>query len=265
MSTSSIQLTTAEPADGAAFPHGVVRLRYVSGTDAHRDWALALPPTHCNTWVVNLHGHGSHGDQLYVREDIRRDWFPGFRRRGLGILTPNLRDNAWMSPAAADDLHGLLELVRGRYGADRYVFVSGSMGGTGALIYAILHHEDVAGVAALCPATGVATLHRHCAETAGLGDLAAAITVAYGGTPDDAAETYDRHSALRHRDRLTMPVYLAHGSADAIIPVTHSRAMADAGTPGPLKYREIPGGHHDSPVASHVLEEAVDWVLPAAS
>jgi pimeloyl-ACP methyl ester carboxylesterase len=211
-----------------------------------------------------LHGGGSHGDQLYVRADLRRDWLPAFRSRGFGILTPNLRDDAWMSPAAAEDLRLLLQFLRDEHQAERFVFVTGSMGGTGALIYAVLHPKDVVGVVALCPLTSIVSLFdwsRQPPEATRLPRIAARIGAAYECKPEEMRELYDRHSCLEHADRLTMPVYLAHGDADDVIPVGESRALAAAVTSGVLKYHEMPGGGHDAPLVPAILQEGLDWVL----
>lgn len=259
-----IEVLALRPAHSAGIPCEVTCLSYRSPVDGHEDWALLWPPQQGRTWIVCLHGGGSHGDQLYVRADLRRDWLPMFRSRGLGILTPNLRDDAWMSPAAAEDLRLLLRFVRDEHHAERFVFVTGSMGGTGTLIYAVLQPEDVAGVVALCPLTSVASLYdwsRRPSEPTRLHGIAASIGAAYGCTPEEAQEVYDRHSCLEHADRLTMPVYLAHGDADDIIPVGESRALAAAVQSGVLKYHEIPGGGHDAPLATPFLQEGLDWVL----
>ncbi|HUT59838.1 MAG TPA: alpha/beta fold hydrolase [Phycisphaerae bacterium] len=264
MSDEAIQVVSISPAESDSIPPGVLRLDYRSGADGLADWALLWPPESGTTWIVNLHGYGSHGDQLYVRADIRRDWLPEFRRRGLGVLTPNLRDNAWMSPAASADLRGLLQSARERHGAGRFVFVGGSMGGTGNLVYAVLHPEDVAGVAALCPATDIASLYRRYGsqgDSPRAREFAESIRAGYGGTPDESPRTYERHSCLRHCDRLTMPVFLAHGEADGSIPVGDSRALAAACAGQRLKYVEIPGGDHDAPLAAPIMQQALDWVL----
>src|SRR5437660_89948 len=80
---------------------------------------------------------------------------------------PNLRGNAWLCPEAVADLHSLLHVLRNDFAAQRFYFVSGSMGGTGNLIYATLHPEDVALVVAQCPVTDLIEYHRWCAEHPG--------------------------------------------------------------------------------------------------
>jgi pimeloyl-ACP methyl ester carboxylesterase len=259
-----IEVLELRPAESKDIPRGVTYLSYRSPVDGLEDWALLWPPEHEGTWIVCLHGGGSHGDQLYVRADIRRDWLPEFRSRGFGILTPNLRDDAWMSPAAAEDLRLLLQFVRDKYQADRFVFFTGSMGGTGALIYAVLHPEDVAGLVALCPLTSIVSLYdwsKQPPEATRLHRIAARIDAAYGCKPEEVRKVYDRHSCREHADRLTMPVYLAHGDADDLIPVGESRALTAVLTSGVLKYHEIPGGGHDAPLVRPIVREGLDWVL----
>lgn len=245
-----VQRSPIEP--GGAFPAGSFRIDYPSEVDGYADWAIVNPGQRADLWFVVLHGHGSHGDQLYTRPDIRDAWLPDFQRYGGGIFTPNLRDNAWMGPAAAQDMHSLIDYLRRDQGGRLFLFVSGSMGGTSNLIYAALHSEDVAGLIARGAATDLATYHRWCRQTQGVPivqAIADAIEAAYGGTPDDAPETYRLHSALHHADRLTMPIHFAHGGADRIIPVSEARSLAGKLAKEPtFRYHEIPDGNHDAPL-----------------
>lgn len=243
---------------------GVVRVTYVSPRDNLEDWALVLPPATGRTWAVVLHGHGSHGDQLYTREDIRQHWLNPLRAAGLGLLTPNLRDNAWMSPAAVGDLHDLLGWVRTRYGAQRFVFLSGSMGGAGNLIYATLHPEDCAAVVALGATTDLAAYHAWLAgHTNGIQpQIAVAVAQAYGGTPAQLPDLYRRHSSFFQRERLTMPIFTAHGEYDVLMPVDQLRQLAAQlkGRPN-FTYEEVPKGNHDSPL---FLKSAMTWFIKQA-
>jgi len=210
--------------------------------------------------VAQLHGHGSTGDQIFTRADLRALWLPHYRRLGLGILSPNLRGNAWMGPDAAADLRALLNWARNALGAERFLFTSGSMGATGNLIYAVLHPEDASAVAARCPATDLAEYHAWLAAHPGgvRDEIRRAIESAYGGTPDEAPDSYSAHSALRHARRLTMPLHLSHGDADALIPVDQSRRLASALTGKPnVTYTEISGGNHDAPLK---LRGALEWL-----
>ncbi len=244
-----------------AWPAGVRRLDYRSASDGAPDWALVWPPASGATWVVGIHGHGSHGDQLYTRQDIREQRLPLLRRHGWGILTPNLRDNAWMCASAAADLQALLALVRREFGAQRFVFFGGSMGGASNLIYAALHPEDAAGVVALGAAPDLAEYHAWCLRQTGTvcRQIAKAIAAAYGGAPNTFPDPYARHSAVRNASRLTMPVFLAHGARDAIMPVAGARRLVGVMAEAPdFTYIEVPDGNHDSPVFN--LPEVFDWL-----
>ena len=232
-------------------PAGVRRMEFVSEVDGLQDWAMAWPGLRTADWVVHLHGHGSTGDQIFTRPDIAEHWLGAYRQLGLGVLSANTRGNSWMSAPAAVDLSALLQEVRERLGARRFYFLSGSMGGTANLIYAATHPQDVTAAAALCPATDLASYHAWLlGHPTGVWDeIRRAIELAYGGTPAQRPEAYAAHSALAHADRLTMPLWLAHGDADGLIPVEQSRRLAQelAGRPG-FGYLEIPSGDHDAPL-----------------
>jgi pimeloyl-ACP methyl ester carboxylesterase len=240
---------------------GLRRVTYASQVDGLQDEYYRRPPGRGTDWVVYLHGHGSKGDQLFTRPDIRARWWPEVERRELGVLSPTLRGNAWMGPAAAADLHALLVEARRHFGARRFVFVGGSMGGSSCLIYGVLHPGDAAAVVALCPATDLSSYHAGLrSEDTGIRrEIAEAIEAAYGGDPSRAPELYERHSALANHSQLTMPLFLGAASGDALIPVEQCRLLAAAktGTPA-FRYRELQGGDHDSPLS--LLPEALSWV-----
>ncbi|NLW49436.1 MAG: alpha/beta fold hydrolase [Candidatus Brocadiaceae bacterium] len=252
-------------AGSMGLPAGVLRLDYHSALDGAADWALFRPDERTRMVIVGLHGHGSGGDQFYTRPDLARAWLPLLCGTGCGLLTPNLRGNAWMAPSAAADLRALLQHVRQEYGVLRFVLLGGSMGGTGALIYSVLHPEDVAGVIAVCPATDIGAYHGWCLRRGHppvLLEIAAAIRAAYGGSPEERPGVYAQHSCLARAGRLAMPVYLAHGDADEIIPVGQSRTLRDALPSHSLLYRERAGGGHDAPLTAAVLREGLGRVLP---
>ena len=256
-------------------PAGLSRLDYRSGVDGVSDWALLLPPAKgVRTWIVNLHGHGSVGDQLYTRDDIREWWLPQYLQRGFGILTPTLRGNPWMCPAAVEDLDALLAFVRQRHDAERIIFEGGSMGGTSSLIFATFHPEVIAGMVIRGAAPDLVSYLAFCrqrqAEQPILGEIADAIVASYGGTPDEQPELYRRHSAIYHADRLRgIPIFYAHGAHDEIMPVADSRRFvaAMAGNDR-FTYLEVPDGDHDSPLPIGCDRETaffkpLEWVLGA--
>ncbi len=230
---------------------GLICLSYISSVDSLHDWALLLPGKRSDLWVVVLHGHGAAGDQLFTRKDIREQWLPEFIRSGAGILCPNLRGNSWMSPAAALDAHQLMCFLREENGMLRAVFCSGSMGGTGNLIYGVLYPDDVDGIVTRGTVTDIASYHDWCLRRNEpvLRDIAGAISDAYGGSPSLIPGVYAGHSALGRASRLNMPLALSHGSADKIMPVEQVRKMeALLRGKDDFFYTEIPGGEHDAPL-----------------
>ncbi len=221
------------------------RVDYRSSYDGFPDWYLYRPGTG-GFGVVVLHGHGSAGDQLVTRADLVREWLPALDCCGAGVAAPNLRGNAWMSEGAAADLAQLLRDCRERSGWKRVFIVSGSMGGTGALIFAMLHPELIDGLGVLGAATDIGRYRAWCATRPEpiLREIHDAIARAY-----PTKELQERHNVCRHAGRLAMPVLLYHGGADAIIPVSEARALAEclAGKPG-FRYHEIVNGNHDAPL-----------------
>ena len=245
-------------------PEGVLRLEYRGVSDHSAQWALVWPNEKSKDWAVVIHGHGSRGDQIYNRADVRDLWLPAIRERGLNLLTPDLRGNAWMSPPAAEDMHALVNWLRHHYHAAKCVFASGSMGGTSNLIYAALHPKDVDGLVALCPATDLTSYYPWCRERCKPGDvldqIANAIRDNYAGEPRAHPDVYRRHSALANADKLTMPTWVCHSTGDEIIPVEGVRQLAAAmKRQKNFAYEEIEGGHHDSSLPRFV--EGLDWVL----
>ena len=244
-------------------PAALLRLDYRRYGDDVPDWALVLPPTgDVRTWLVNIHGHGSEGDQLYTRDDIREMWLMHYLRRGFGILTPNLRGNGWMSPSVVMDMDNLLDFLRSRYGAERFLFDGGSMGGTSSLIYATLRPENVSGLSVRGAATDLVFYLDYCQRQRNipsdpewhsivLGQIADAIIEHYGGTPDECPEVYRAHSAIHHAERLRgIPFLFSHGVHDAIMPVVMARRFAAAMADNPdFTYVEMPGGEHDAPLS----------------
>ena len=250
------------PARLDGVPEGVLQLDYV-GLGGREDWALVWKPgRESATWLVNLHGHGSHGDQLFTRPDIRRDWLPLFRSAGLGILAPNLRDNAWMCPEAAADLNALLAWVRRSLGATRFVLVGGSMGGSSVLTYCALHPQDVAAAVAVCPAADLASYYAWLRRRDGgiHAEIADAIRTAYRGDPAQRRATYNAHSAVRNAVRLTMPLFVGAGTRDEIIPVSQTRRLAGAlAEEDSFAYVEAPDGDHEAPLG--LLPAGFRWAL----
>ncbi len=228
------------------------KIEYTSSVDGVQDWAMRREGAAGSPLVVVLHGHGSHGDQLLTRRDVAETWLPRLRQADCGVLCPNLRDNAWMSPAATEDLAAMLRREREAVPNRHLVITGGSMGGTGALIFAMRHPELTDACLAVGAATALDDYMAWLAEPGrGLDSLLEALQAAY---PDKAAR--DAHSVALHADALpAVPIFFAHGGADEIIPTEQARRLASQMAARPhFRYVEVAGGNHDSPL----------WLYPEA-
>ena len=120
-----------------------------------------------------------------------------------------------MGPAAEADMLQILDELRAKYPV-RHTFVcGGSMGGSSALSFAVLHPGRVAGAVAL---NGTAN---H-VEYTGFQD---AIARAFGGTKEEVPEEYRRRSAELWPNRLTMPLAATVGGRDTVVPPESVRRL----------------------------------------
>jgi len=243
-----LSVESVTPVSGSAYPAGTKRITYTSAFDGAADWALFLPSDPHRNTVVYLHGSFAEADQIFTRKDIRDFWLTRIREGGHGLLSVNLRGTSYMSPAATADLTDLLAYCKDNLGCERFVLLGGSGGASSAMAYAVLHPEKVHGVMAMgmCDILQRLDFARK-SNNQVLQKLAATVFAAYGGSPEEKPELYQARSVLAHIDRLTMPVILTMGEADALIPVAETRKIAAAMKgKSNFVYHEIPKGSHDS-------------------
>lgn len=267
---SGIKKTELSLVTQSGYPSGLYRMKYESGYDGTSDNAMIRPPETGGDWVVVLHGFGGHENQLYMRKDIKQCWLPEYIRRGIGILTPNLRGNAWMNDAAMADMDALLEFLRNEYGARRFFFASGSLGATSNLIYGGLRPQNVSGVVACGAVSDLSEYYKWCERNSErdpfVAEICASIRMAYGAVPDECSAIYEEHSPIRHIDELKgIPICLVHGGNDNLMPISQSRNFAAAmGDANLFSYLEIADGSHDAPLSLQSLPNELsplEWVL----
>ena len=70
-----------------------------------------------------------------------------------------------MSPAAVEDLHDILLQCKEKYRFSRFVFLCGSMGGTGALIFAVRYPELVHGLGIMGAASDIGRYREFCLQS----------------------------------------------------------------------------------------------------
>lgn len=167
--------------------------------------------------VVALHGHGSDRWQ-FIRHN--RGECRGLRdaaaRYGMIFVSPDYRaKTSWMGPDAESDVLQILDEMEEQYRVRHTFICGGSMGGTAAMTFAVLHPDRVDGVVAL---NGTANL----VEYTGFQD---AISQSFGGTKKEVPDQYKRRSAELHPDRLTMPMAATIGGHDRLVPPDSVRRL----------------------------------------
>lgn len=230
--------------------NGVIQCTFSSGHDGSvqayliRDYRQSHSQRE-TTIVLYLHGSGAHQEQGMTREIYNgafERWAEEFARLGVIHICPEYRGSSWMGPAAEDDVRQIIESVVGHVGPAKVILFGASMGGTSALIFAMRNPRLVDGVIALCPASDPAEVYA---------SFSAEMSSSYGGSPD---ENRGEYVARRTRDQLASlaakRIAIVHGSADAVIPVAHSRKLVEGleAVSSKLKYLEIEDGDHDSPL-----------------
>lgn len=250
---SNIQIVSTELWEHEANPSNVQKLSYVSDIDGYNDTAYIMPQDNRKLWIINLHGHGSLGDQIFTRADVREYRLKPILKAGVSLVTSDLRKNSWMCPEAANDLHSLITWLKAEFNAESFVIDAGSMGGTGSLIYSVLYPEDITAVSAFCPATDVGRYHDFIKDDgrAVCQEITGAIRASYKSEPEDNPELYKKHSACENFEHLQgKPARVIHGDNDALIPVTESRSLAEKmANSKNFEYIEVKDGTHDSVLA----------------
>lgn len=212
--------------------------------------------------LLNLHGHYS-DEWQGMTEEIYGDAFGKLRRECLRrrwvYVCAWYGGNSWMGPLAEAGMMDLIAALRGRWPGLPLHLMGGSMGGSSALVFAVRHPEVLSGVIALCPAADMEQYYHWCwervAQSPTLANIANAIRLHYGAAAHDLGKELHQRSALQNPGRLTLPVYLRHGDADALIPVDWTRQLAAKlkAMGRPVQYDELPGGGHDAPI------DGIDW------
>jgi len=241
-------LSTTELIDEKLYPAGARHLRYRSAFDGETDWAIYLPGEPASNVIVYLHGSFADAGQLFHRQDIRDFWLTRILHGRHPLLSINMRGTSYMSPAATRDFTDLLDYCRAEYHFGKVVLLGGSGGASSAMAYACLHPERIDGVIAMGMCDIIARLnYARQSDYPVLQELARVAFAAYGGSPDALPDLYRRRSVLANVEKLTMPIILTMGEADALIPVAETRkiVLAMHGKPN-FTYVEIPNGDHDS-------------------
>jgi dipeptidyl aminopeptidase/acylaminoacyl peptidase len=125
--------------------------------------------------------------------------------------------------------------------------VGGSYGGYAALWGGAATPELYACVASLNGVTDLVALIKYEARANGRDSLAYAHAIETIGDPRKDREKLERTSPLTYAANYRLPVHLAHGEADKIVPVEQSRRMAKAldAAGVPVEYHEYENERHN--------------------
>lgn len=160
--------------------------------------------------LIALHGHGSDRWQ-FVRDarDECRSARDVAAKHSMIYVSPDYRaKTSWMGPKAEVDLVQIIAELKKQQRISRVFLCGGSMGGTGALTFAALHPDLIAGVASM---NGTANLIEYT-------QFQDAIRDSFGGTKSAALEEYKKRSAEYWPERFTMPVGITTGGQDTLVP-----------------------------------------------
>ena len=204
-----------------AQPSDIAFTASIDGTEQR--YVELLPPSfepmHAHDVVIALHGHGS--DRWQFIKDNRGEC-QGVRdaaaKHGLIVVSPDYRaKTSWMGPQAEADVVQIIAEVKKRHHVNRVFIAGGSMGGTGALTFAALHPDLIAGV---CSLNGTANLVEY-------DKFQDAISASFGGSKVEKPEEYKKRSAEFWPDKFTMPIALTTGGKDAAVPPQSVLRLAD--------------------------------------
>jgi predicted esterase len=168
-------------------------------------------------------------------------------------------DQNWYCEPSRQDITDVLNTISHDYPIDQsHIHVMGnSMGGGGALKYAMFNNQVVASVVDI---HGITNFTQFYIETS---TYKTSLTTAYGGTPTQVSEKYANESALGNEQRFShTPVLIMHGTADNVVSVSQSRNLNQSlsALGYTVKYIEVPGvGHDMQAVISGREMEIYNW------
>ena len=197
--------------------------------------------------ILFLHGAGERGDDGVLQTQVGLG--PAIRRQmerfpAIVVFPQAPKDSTWSGHAGRVALRALEQTMQELEGDPTRVYLTGvSMGGYGTWQLTL---EQPTRFAALVPVCG--GLRRPRVNTR--------LRVTAIDTEDG-----DPYTSAAERLR-TVPVWIFHGGADPVIPVTESRKMAEAlkRLGAPVRYTEYPGVGHNSWDPAYAEPDLWQWL-----
>ena len=165
----------------------------------------------------------------------------------------------WYSEPTRRDITDIINLIKITYNIDAsHIHIMGnSMGGGGALKYAMFNNDVIA---SLVDINGITDYAQFYYDTS---TYKASLVAAYGGTPTQVPGVYADESAHGNEERfIHTPVMILHGDADNVVNVAQSRtfyqSLEELGYV--VRYIEVPGVSHDASALIIGREQEIfDW------
>lgn len=244
----------------AQFLTGLEIFRYqYYGQEDH----AVIHPSDSATWVVYFHSYGGNALEIFNSPLIHPLWLDAVKTAGFGLISFDAFENSWMAPYAADAIHAALSIIRKRYKIKNLIFIGGSMGGSGVLIYSIRYPQDVMAALAMCPVSDIGTHYEQSRNHPDPDYYMKNWPVArhYGATEALRNDAFRINSVRQNAHRLTMPLVISHGTGDTWIPVSHSDHLATLlSGKKDFKYFRYPDADHFLPSVQG-FKDSWPWLL----
>lgn len=218
-----------------------------------------------NRWML-VYLYGAGGSIKDGEYNLSRPPYAKIRQalagHGAYTVVPDLGPTHFMNDLAKRSLSKVIKQVSEDHQIDpKHVHLMGtSMGGGSSLAYAINHPDNVRSVCAFMPMTDFVTWIEQSPN------YGKPIAESYGGTPQENPQAYDVNNSIQHANRLrNIPVLLLHGSADVIVPVSHSRELSEKliSLGYDCTYIEADGATHADETVTDYQDQVVDFLLNA--
>jgi len=195
--------------------------------EGKKDFALIAEST-STTWVVYFHSYGGSAAEIFTSPLIHPLWLEAVRAAGFGLVSFETDGNSWMAPYVADGIHKALAVIRSEYDVKNFIFIGGSMGGSGVLTYSVRYPDDVFAALAMCPVSDMALFYEESLKNPDPNFFMKSWPVArhYGESELTQKANFERNSVQNNFEKLTMPLAISHGTADTLIPVSQSDKLA---------------------------------------
>ncbi len=210
--------------------------------------------------LIALHGHGS--DRWQFVKDARDECRAArdvAAKHDMLFVSPDYRARtSWMGPKAEADLVQIITELKQKHLVGRVFLCGGSMGGSSALTFAVLHPELLAGAASM---NGTANHLEYV-------NFQEAISESFGGIKTAIPAEYKKRSAEYWPERLPMPVAISTSGQDKLVPPESCQRLAGIlkllGRDVLLIHREQTGHETNYEDSTALLEYVLQKAKPLA-